>query len=144
MIINNSTAVERVRANSDQVSSEELRDLIVKGMQEKKAVDIAVMDLREVKNAICDYFVICSGNSDTQIDAIANSIDEEVHKATGQNPWHQEGKMNKEWILLDYVDVVAHVFKKDRRAFYDLEQLWGDADVQYLDEANPDEAPIAI
>jgi ribosome-associated protein len=141
MTINNSTTAERVRASSDQVTSEELRDLIVKGMQEKKGVDVVVMDLREVKNAICDYFVICSGNSDTQIDAIASSIDEEVYKATQQNPWHQEGKMNREWILLDYVDVVAHVFKKDRRSFYDLEQLWGDADVQYIDEANPDVTP---
>jgi ribosome-associated protein len=141
MIIKNETTAERKRTNSDEVSSEELRDLIVKGMQEKKGVDVVVMDLREVKNAICDYFIICSGNSDTQIDAIAQSVDEEVHKNTGQNPWHQEGKMNREWILLDYVDVVAHVFKKERRAFYDLEQLWGDADVQYLDETNPDTAP---
>lgn len=144
MIINNETTAERKRTNSDEVSSEKLRDLIVKGMQEKKGVNVVVMDLREVKNAICDYFVICSGNSDTQIDAIAQSIDEEVHKNTGQNPWHQEGKTNREWILLDYVDVVAHVFKKERREFYDLEQLWGDADVHYLDETNPDTAPNAF
>lgn len=144
MTINNETTAERKRTNSDEVTSEELRDLIVRGMQEKKGVDVVVMDLREVKNAICDYFVICSGNSDTQIDAIAQSVDEEVHKNTGQNPWHQEGKMNREWILLDYVDVVAHVFKKERRAFYDLEQLWGDADVQYLDETKPDTAPNAF
>lgn len=144
MTINNETAAVRKRTNSDEVTSEELRDHIVRGMQEKKGVDVVVMDLREVKNAICDYFVICSGNSDTQIDAIAQSVDEEVHKNTGQNPWHQEGKMNREWILLDYVDVVAHVFKKERRAFYDLEQLWGDADVQYLDETKPDTAPTAF
>ncbi|TAE29797.1 MAG: ribosome silencing factor [Cytophagales bacterium] len=141
MTINNAALPERKRTNQDEVTSEQLRDLIVKGMQEKKAVDVVVMDLREVKNAICDYFVICSGNSDTQIDAIAQSVDEEVHRSTGINPWHQEGKANREWILLDYVDVVAHVFKKDRREFYDLEQLWGDADVQYLDEMNPDVAP---
>lgn len=144
MTINNEPAVERKRTNSDEVTAEELRDMIVKGMQDKKALDVVVMDLREVKNAICDYFVICSGNSDTQIDAIASSVDEEVHKTCGQNPWHQEGKANREWILLDYVDVVAHIFKKDRRAFYDLEQLWGDADVQYLDEVNPDTTPERI
>jgi len=144
MTINNETAAERKRTNSDEVSSEELRDLIVRGMQEKKGVEVVVMDLRKVKNAICDYFVICSGNSDTQIDAVAQSVDEEVHKNTGQNPWHQEGKMNREWILLDYVDVVAHVFKKERRAFYDLEQLWGDADVQYLDETKPDTVPTVF
>lgn len=103
-------------------------------MQEKKAADIVVMDLREVKNAIADFFVICSGNSDTQIDAIADSVEEEVHKASEINPWHEEGKTNREWILLDYVDVVAHVFKKDRRTFYDLEQLWGDAEIRVVEE----------
>lgn len=119
---------------SKQISAEELRDLIVKGMQEKKAQDVVVMDLRHVKNAICDYFIICSGNSDTQIDAIASSIEDEVYKASQQNPWHQEGKTNREWILIDYVDVVAHVFRKDRRSFYDLEQLWGDAEIHYIEE----------
>ncbi|RIV26818.1 ribosome silencing factor [Fibrisoma montanum] len=120
--------------NNNHVTAEQLRDLVVKGMQEKKATDVVVMDLRNVKNAICDYFVICSGNSDTQIDAISTSIEEEVYKASHQDPWHKEGKLNREWILLDYVDVVAHVFKKDRRSFYDLEQLWGDAEIHYVDE----------
>ncbi len=92
------------------------------------------MDLRKVKNAICDYFVLCSGTSDTQIDAISTSIEDEVHKASKTNPWHKEGKLNREWILLDYVDVVVHVFKKDRRSFYDLEQLWGDADIQVIED----------
>ncbi|KAA9357602.1 MULTISPECIES: ribosome silencing factor [Larkinella] len=116
------------------LSSEELCKLVVKGMQEKKAVDIVVMDLRDVKNAISDYFVICSGTSDTQIDAIADSVEEEVFKASKINPWHEEGKMNREWILLDYVDVVVHVFKKERRVFYDLEQLWGDAEIHLVEE----------
>ncbi|WP_138993843.1 ribosome silencing factor [Larkinella sp. C7] len=116
------------------LSSEELCKLVVKGMQEKKAVDIVVMDLRDVKNAISDYFVICSGTSDTQIDAIADSVEEEVFKASKINPWHEEGKMNREWILLDYVDVVVHVFKKERRVFYDLEQLWGDAEIHHVEE----------
>jgi ribosome-associated protein len=116
------------------LSSEELCKLVVKGMQEKKAVDIVVMDLRDIKNAISDYFVICSGTSDTQIDAIADSVEEEVFKASKINPWHEEGKMNREWILLDYVDVVVHVFKKERRVFYDLEQLWGDAEIHLVEE----------
>lgn len=113
---------------------EQMRDFVVRGMQEKKAQDIVVMDLRKVKNAICDYFILCSGGSDTQIDAISTSIEEEVYKLSKQDPWHKEGKLNREWILLDYVDVVAHVFKKDRREFYDLEQLWGDAEIQYITE----------
>ncbi|HEX6226040.1 MAG TPA: ribosome silencing factor [Chryseolinea sp.] len=109
--------------------SETLSDVIVKGMQEKKASDIVVMDLRKIKNAVADFFVICSGNSDKQLDAISDSIDAEVFKKLKENPWHTEGKNNKEWMLLDYINVVAHVFRKDRREFYALERLWGDADI---------------
>ena len=101
-------------------------------MQEKKAQDIVVMDLRNVKNAITDYFIICSGGSDTQIDAISGSVEEEILKVSRTFPKNREGKANREWILLDYVDVVVHVFKKDRRAFYDLEQLWGDAEIHEI------------
>ena len=117
-------------------SSEKLSDLIVKGMQEKKAMDIVVLDLRKVKNAVADFFVLCSGSSDKQLDAIADSIDAEVFKALQENPWHIEGKNNKEWMLLDYIDVVAHVFRRDRREFYALEKLWGDADIVRIDSQN--------
>ncbi len=117
-------------------TSEKLSDVIVKGMQEKKATDIVVMDLRKVKNAVADFFVLCSGNSDKQLDAIADSIDAEVYKELNENPWHIEGKSNKEWMLLDYIDVVAHVFRKDRREFYALEKLWGDADIVEIDSQN--------
>lgn len=109
------------------ISSDALSQWVVQGMQEKKAEDIVVLDLRNIKSAVTDYFVICSGNSDTQVDAIMDAIEEHVHKNVGEDPWHKEGKSNKEWILLDYVDVVAHVFKKDRRSYYALEDLWGDA-----------------
>ena len=115
-------------------SSEKLSDVIVKGMQEKKAIDIVVMDLRKIKNAVADFFVICSGNSDKQLDAISDSIDAEVFKALKESPWHTEGKNNKEWMLLDYIDVVAHVFRKDRREFYALERLWGDADITEIED----------
>lgn len=121
-----------VLAKQPELTTQQLRDLIVKGMQEKKAQDIVVMDLRRVKNAITDYFIICSGSSDTQIDAIAGSIEEEILKVSRTFPFNREGKANREWILLDYVDVVAHVFKKERRSFYDLEQLWGDAEIEYI------------
>lgn len=109
------------------VNSEELSKIVVKGMQEKKATDIVIIDLKEIKNAVADYFIIASGNSDTQVDAISDSIEQQVYKDAQQDPWHKEGKSNKEWILLDYVDVVAHVFKKDKRSFFALEDLWGDA-----------------
>lgn len=119
-------------------SSEKLAEVIVKGMQEKKASDVVVMDLRKVKNAVADFFILCSGNSDKQLDAIADSIDAEVFKSLKENPWHSEGKSNKEWVLLDYIDVVAHVFRKDKREFYALERLWGDAEIMEIkDEAEP-------
>lgn len=108
-------------------SSERLSELVVKGMQEKKASNIVVMDLRKVKNAVADFFVICTGSSDKQLDAIADSISDEVYKGAKETAWHTEGKNNKEWMLLDYSSVVAHVFRKDLRNFYALERLWGDA-----------------
>jgi ribosome-associated protein len=115
-------------------NAEKLSQAIVKGMQEKKAIDIVVMDLRKVKNAVADFFVLCSGSSDKQIDAIAESIDQEVYKAMKENPWHTEGKNNKEWMLLDYINVVAHVFRKDRRTFFALEKLWGDAEITEIED----------
>ena len=114
--------------------SEKLSQLVVKGMQEKKASDIVLMDLRKVRNAVADFFVICSGNSDKKLDAIAESIDEEVYKVLKEEPWHKEGKNNKEWVLLDYTNVVAHVFKRDRRSFYALEKLWGDAEITEIED----------
>jgi ribosome-associated protein len=104
-------------------------------MQEKKAIDISVLDLRKVKNAVADFFVICSGGSDKQLDAIADSVDEEVFKAVQENPWHIEGKNNKEWVLLDYFDVVAHIFRKDKREFFALEKLWGDAEFIEIEDS---------
>lgn len=123
----------RPQLGQNELTAEQLRNLVVKGMLEKKGMDVVVMDLRGVANAITDFFIICSGTSDTQIDAIASSVEEEVYKVSKTNPWHREGQQNREWILLDYVDIVAHVFKKERRAFYDLEQLWGDAEIQHIE-----------
>lgn len=114
-------------------SSEILCDAIVKGMQEKKAADILIMDLRKVTNAVADFFIICSGNSDKQLDAIADSVDQEVYKLVKESPWHIEGKNNKEWMLLDYFDVVAHIFRHDRREYFALEKLWGDAEMTEVD-----------
>lgn len=120
--------------NNNSMPSEKLREVVVQGMLDKKAKDIVVLDMRKVKSAIADFFVICTGTSDTQVEAIADSIDEQVFKQLRENPWHTEGKTNKEWMLLDYVNVVAHVFKKDKRDFFALENLWGDAVVQHIEE----------
>ncbi len=113
----------------DKTNSSYLKSVIIEGMQEKKATNIVVLDLRKVKNAVADYFIIGTGNSDTQLDAISDSVEETVYKKLKQDPWHKEGKQSKEWVLIDYVDVVAHVFKKDKRDFFALEELWGDAEL---------------
>ncbi|MFZ9981695.1 MAG: ribosome silencing factor [Cyclobacteriaceae bacterium] len=115
-------------------SAEKLTKAIVSGMQEKKAQEIIIMDLRHVKNAVADFFVICSGTSDKQLAAIADSIEEEVSKEIGEDPWHREGRQNKEWMLIDYINVVAHIFRKDKRNFFALEKLWGDAEITEVAE----------
>lgn len=125
-----------MQKGNKKVDSAKLSELVVHGMQEKKAEDIVIIDLRDIRNSVADFFVICSGNSDTQIDAIADSVEEQVKKASGQNPWHREGKEYREWVLIDYVDVVAHVFNKDRRVFYGLEDMWGDAKIERLEAVN--------
>jgi ribosome-associated protein len=107
--------------------SELLCKTIVEGMQENKAKDIVVLDLRNLTSAVCDFFVICSGESSTQVDGISNSVTRFTRKNLKEKPWHIEGKNNSEWILLDYIDVVAHIFHKDARSFYEIEDLWADA-----------------
>ncbi len=117
---------------SIQDTSKAMVDWVVKGMQEKKAQEIMVLDLRKVSNAFTDFFVICSGSSDTQLDAISDSIEKEVWDHLRVHPHVVEGKANKEWILLDYYDVVVHVFLKEKRNFFRLEDLWGDAHIEVI------------
>lgn len=87
------------------------------------------MNLKNIQNAVTDYFIICHGTSSTQVEAIADSIEFEVKKITGIKPWHKEGFQNAEWILLDYADVVVHIFQEKIRAFYQIESLWADAEI---------------
>ena len=117
-----------MRKRKDTEASELLYKAIVEGMQENKAQDIIVLDLRKLSSAVCDYFVICSGESSTQVDGIANSVARFTRQELKEKPWHIEGKTNSEWILLDYIDVVCHIFYKDARKFYELEELWSDAE----------------
>jgi ribosome-associated protein len=109
------------------IDSKILCDAVVEGMQENKAKDIVVLDLRNIESAVTDFFVICSGESMVQVDGIANTVTRHTRNELEERPWHQEGKTNSEWILLDYVSVVVHVFYKDARSFYDIEDLWSDA-----------------
>jgi ribosome-associated protein len=108
--------------NQDQLIS-----LIIKGIEEVKGENINIIDLRAIENTVCDYFVICDGSSNTQVNAIAGSIQKTVSKALKDKPWHVEGENNATWILMDYIHVVVHVFQKETREFYDIENLWGDA-----------------
>ncbi len=108
--------------NPDQLIS-----LIVKGIEEVKGENINIIDLRTIDNTVCDYFVICDGNSNTQVNAITGSIQKTVSKAIKEKPWHIEGENNATWVLMDYINVVVHIFQKETREFYDIENLWGDA-----------------
>lgn len=104
----------------------------------KKAHDLVILDLRKL-TTMTDYFVICSGDSDIQVKAIAETVNEEMEKH-GARPWHREtGSAN--WILLDYVDVVLHVFQKQARSFYNLEKLWGDAAIHRIEDKAPAPSP---
>jgi ribosome-associated protein len=107
-----------------------ISELAIHGIQEKKGNDIVRLDLRNIYSSVSDYFVICHADSATQVKAIANSIEEEIYKALQQDPWRKEGLEYGEWILLDYVNVVIHVFRTDKREFYGVEELWGDAEIK--------------
>lgn len=113
-----------------------LKEAIVEGMTDLKAKEIVCIDLRKTAGAVTDFFVICHGDSSTHIQGIANSVFKGVSKSTGQKPWHYEGKQSAEWMLLDYVDVVAHIFKGEAREFYDIEGMWADAPVERIEEVN--------
>ncbi|HIA35781.1 MAG TPA: ribosome silencing factor [Flavobacteriales bacterium] len=111
-----------------------LIDIIVNSIQEKKGHDVVSLDLRKSEGAICDFFIICHGNSTTQVMAIANFVDKEVYEKHGDKPWSKEGYGNRQWVLLDYVNVVVHVFMPETRKFYDVESLWEDGDLKIIKE----------
>lgn len=109
--------------------SDELLTLIIKGIEDTNGLDLSIMDLRDIENTVCDYFVICTGGSNTQVNAISSSIQRVVSKELHEKPWHVEGEGVGEWVLMDYVNIVVHVFQKNIREYYDLESLWGDAKI---------------
>jgi ribosome-associated protein len=118
-----------------QVSTDDLISVIIQGIEEVKGENIKLLDLRDIENTVCDYFIICSGNSNTQVKAISGSIQKTVSKQVKDKPWHIEGENNAEWILMDYVHVAVHVFQKKIRDFYDIESLWGDAKITEITPA---------
>jgi ribosome-associated protein len=115
------------------ISNDDLLANIIKGIEEVKGNDIDILDLRDIDTAVCDYFVVCNGNSNTQVNAIVNSIQKIVSKELKDKPWHVEGSDNAEWVLMDYVSIVVHVFQKHIREYYNIESLWGDAKITKIE-----------
>ncbi|MDN3492629.1 ribosome silencing factor [Winogradskyella bathintestinalis] len=111
----------------ENTNADQLITTIIGGIEEVKGKEITILDLREIENTVCDYFIVCEGSSNTQVNAIVNSIQKQVSKTLKDKPWHVEGTDNAEWVLMDYVNVVVHVFQKHIREYYDIESLWGDA-----------------
>ena len=112
---------------------DELITLIITGIEDVKGQNINILDLRSIENSVCDYFLICDGNSNTQVNAIVNSIQKKVSKSAHEKPYQIEGVENAEWVLMDYINIVVHVFQKHKREYYDIENLWGDAKITEIE-----------
>ena len=117
----------------ENTNADQLITTILAGIEDVKGKEITILDLREIDNTVCDYFIVCEGTSNTQVNAIVNSIQKKVSKELKDNPWHIEGNDNAEWVLMDYVNVVVHVFQKHIREYYDIESLWGDAKITAIE-----------
>lgn len=111
----------------EKSNSNKLVEIIVNSIDDMKADNITILDLREIDNAVSEFFIICSGNSTTQVSAIATNVEKKVRNEIKERPLHTEGNQNAQWVLMDYGNVVVHVFLKGIREFYDLESMWGDA-----------------
>jgi len=110
-----------------------LINTIIDSIQDTKGEDIRILDLTNIENAAADYFIICSANSNTQVNAIAGNIERRVRNELKERPWHTEGEENALWVLVDYISVVVHVFQKHIREYYDIEDLWNDAKVTMIE-----------
>ena len=118
-----------------EADSKQLVDVIVSAMEDKKGLDITYIDFTNVSNTVARFFVICHGNSNVHVDSLADGVIHNVKESTGARPWHKEGFENAEWILLDYADVVVHIFQENSRHFYKLEDLWADMAITRLDNS---------
>lgn len=110
-----------------------LIDTIVSAIQDTKGDKLMIFDLSGIENSVAETFIICSGNSNTQVSAIAGNIEKKVRNELQERPWHVEGTDNALWVLVDYVSVVVHVFQQETREYYDIEELWGDAKITHID-----------
>lgn len=115
-------------------ASQVILDVAIKGLQDLKGENIVCINLTKVDNAVCDYFLICTGTSSTHVNALADSVKKELKDSIDEKAWHSEGFGNAEWIILDYVNTVIHIFQEEAREFYNLEGLWADADISKIEE----------
>ena len=113
--------------------SDILLETIIEGILEVKGIDTSILDLKKIETAVCKYFVICSGTSNTHVSSIADSVKKNVSKEIQEKPWHIEGLNTSEWVLINYSDIVVHVFQEEIREFYRLEDLWGDAKIRTIE-----------
>jgi ribosome-associated protein len=120
--------------NKLKTNTKEIVNAAIEGILKIKGKDTVSLDLTKIENAVCKYFIICHGDSNTQVDALADSVIETVREETGEKVWHKEGLSNATWVLLDYSDVVVHIFQKEYRDFYKLEELWADAKFTRYDD----------
>ena len=123
----------RAAIKRQKSATEELTDAVIKGLQDRKAKEIKVLDLRALSGAVADIFVVCQGDSSTQVEGLARSVEETVEKETGEIPAHLEGTKNAQWVLIDYISVVVHIFQPEQRQFYGIERLWADADIREIE-----------
>ncbi|MCH2214436.1 MAG: ribosome silencing factor [Flavobacteriales bacterium] len=115
------------------ITSTQLSEYVLEAIDEVKGKEVLSIDLREIQNSVSDFFIICHGSSDTHVEAIARSVEKHLDLEIGENPMNKEGTDKADWILLDYFNVVVHIFKEEARRFYNLEKLWADADVKEIE-----------
>lgn len=116
--------------------TDKILDAIVEGIRRIKGKDITIIDLKPIHHTECDYFVICHGTSNTQVDSLARSVEDTVEELTNNQVWHRDGYKNGIWILLDYGDIMVHIFQEEARGFYNLEELWADAELTKIEDEN--------
>jgi ribosome-associated protein len=115
--------------------SDVLVKIIIESIKQHKGKEVVSLDLRKIKTAVCDFFIICHGTSSTHIASINENVRKDISKQMREKPWQTEGEFNKEWILMDYFNVVVHIFNKEKRDFYKLENLWADANIKYVEQS---------
>ena len=116
------------------IPTEKLLEIIIEGLKSNKAKNIHVLNLKNLENAVSEYFVVCNGTSRTHVSATAQSVEKEVRTVLGEYPWKKEGYTNGEWVLVDFSSIVVHVFQQKARNFYNIEELWADAEITILED----------